>query len=129
MIQSFNTQKVLPSSFSISTKEFGSLTAYVLSNETTGESATIVPALGAMLNSLSLRKGTSLFEIIDGSKTELEAKEDGTKMYKSRIIFPYPNRIKQGLYIFDGKMYKFNTNDEDNSLHGFCENANFNLLG
>jgi aldose 1-epimerase len=128
MIQSFNTQKVLPHSFSISTKEFGSLTAYVLSNENTGESATIVPALGAMLNSLSLKKGTSLFEIIDGSKTELEAKEDGTKMYKSRILFPYPNRIKQGLYIFEGKMYKFETDNEDNSLHGFCENAKFNIL-
>jgi len=133
MIKSLNTKKEASDipTFSISSFDFGNKKAYKLLNDITGESATIIPECGAMLNSLVLGKSHKLYEIIDGSGSEELMLTEGNKTYKSKLLFPYPNRTKGGLYLYEGKMYQFEINDIDgynNSLHGLCANAAFEIV-
>lgn len=50
--------------------------------------------------------------------------------YASSILFPFANRIKNGLYTFKGKEYKFNCNENgrNNALHGLVFNKKFELI-
>ncbi len=133
MIKTLSTKKDASnaSTFSISTTAFGKFTAYTLHNDATGESAAIIPGCGAALNSLVLRKENLLFETIDGNANEQYLLGEGAKDYNGKILFPYPNRTKGGLYIFEGKMYHFDINDGhdwQNSLHGLCAEANFEVV-
>ena len=45
---------------------------------------------------------------------------DTQKGYPSAILFPFPNRIKDGKYTYQGKVYKLKTNDLQsmNAIHG-----------
>lgn len=116
--------------FSISTQSYGSLSSIKLLNETTQESAMIIPGFGATLNSLILKKDNLQLEVIDGNPNEAYLKSEGIGSYKGMVLFPYPNRIKGGLYTFEGRMYKFEINDGNswnNSLHGFFAKAAFEL--
>ena len=59
---------------------------------------------------------------------ELVLKYEDT--FASSILFPFANRIKNGLYSFVGKEYQFNCNENgrDNALHGLVYNKKFELI-
>jgi aldose 1-epimerase len=50
--------------------------------------------------------------------------------YASSILFPFANRIKDGIYSFQGEDYQFDINhkDENNALHGLVFNKVFKVL-
>ncbi|MCB4807835.1 aldose 1-epimerase [Tamlana sp. 62-3] len=50
--------------------------------------------------------------------------------YASSILFPFANRIKDGEYKFEGKIYKFDINEpkNNNALHGLVFNKTFNIV-
>ncbi|MEP5340647.1 MAG: aldose 1-epimerase [Algibacter sp.] len=50
--------------------------------------------------------------------------------YASSILFPFANRIKDGVYAFEGKTYQFEANqkEENNALHGLVYNKTFNII-
>ncbi|GGK12081.1 aldose epimerase [Yeosuana aromativorans] len=50
--------------------------------------------------------------------------------YASSILFPFANRIKDGLYTFNGKPYQLEINqkEENNALHGLVYNKTFKLV-
>lgn len=50
--------------------------------------------------------------------------------YASSILFPFANRIEDGIYKFGGKDYFLNINQaqENNALHGFVHNKMFELV-
>lgn len=52
------------------------------------------------------------------------------KTYASSILFPFANRIEDGIYKFDGKDYYLDINQvqENNALHGFIYNKTFELV-
>lgn len=56
---------------------------------------------------------------------ELENNEFG----KNDVLFPFPNRLRDGEYQYDGIFYKFPINEKErnNSIHGFLRNKNFSL--
>lgn len=49
--------------------------------------------------------------------------------YASSILFPFANRIKDGVYNFEGKTYQFEANqkEENNALHGLVFNKTFHV--
>lgn len=53
-----------------------------------------------------------------------------SEVYASSILFPFANRIKDGVYQFDGNTYQFDINhkDEQNALHGLVYNKTFTIL-
>ena len=87
--------------------------------------AIIYPNLGASLQKLSINE----MDLIDGISNNEEGLNDYKSTYKSSILFPFPNRIKNGTYEFKGKKHKLNINEIplNNSLHGCIYNTNFTL--
>ena len=49
------------------------------------------------------------------------------KTYASSILFPFANRVKDGIYQFNGETYHLDINqkEEHNALHGLVYNKNF----
>ncbi|WP_405608258.1 aldose 1-epimerase [Polaribacter sp. Asnod1-A03] len=79
-----------------------------------------------------LDQGASLQELTLNKKTiiqDLKPLEYKTT-YASSILFPFANRIKDGLYSFNNKEFQLEKNqqEEQNALHGFIYDKTFKIL-
>jgi aldose 1-epimerase len=116
--------------FSIEKIPFGPLTVYRLQNNVSGEYADIIPGYGATLNALALRNSEGkLLQLVDGSPDYDYLLGPGTTAYKGCVLFPFPNRIADGTYVYAGHQYQFPINhpSENNALHGTHCNAAFTV--
>ena len=97
---------------------FGTFKKHTISNAQ-GDSFSIVPAHGA--NLLDLQFGGQ--SVLDGFKTPEELIVNGWG--KNIILFPFPNRLRDGQYTHDGITYQFEINNADtqNAIHGFSYNV------
>ncbi len=93
----------------------------------TQEYVSIIPSFGGHVNELILKKNGALHSIIDGAKTieELVA----NPYYKSAKLIPFPNRIKDGKYVFKGRTYQLPINHlaENHAIHGLLYNKPFHI--
>lgn len=50
--------------------------------------------------------------------------------YAAALLFPFPNRVEDGVYNFDNKVYQLNCNQvkEHNALHGLIYNQTFEIV-
>lgn len=114
--------------FNIQEDSFGSLTQLELSNVYTGEYVTIIHDYGTAINELVLNANGKNHAIIRGTNTHKDMV--GQKWFKGAKLFPFPNRIKDGKYTFNGKDYQLPINEEarHNALHGFVFNKPFELV-
>lgn len=96
---------------------------YTFKNPSTGNHFTIAPKHGAVLTEVHLNN----ISILDPIDIETELADN--PFYKNVLLFPFPNRIRDGKYSFEDKQYQFAINDTDkhNALHGFCKNAIFSV--
>ena len=107
----------------LKTESFGGFIKYSFSNPQSANSFSIVPAMGATVLSVQIG-GVS---IIDGCQTFDELEENN--WFKSSILFPFPNRLENGCYQFEGTAYQFPINEPttNNNLHGFAKNQEFKV--
>jgi aldose 1-epimerase len=121
--------------FQITTQPFGPLptgseplTEYLLEHTETGEFITIIPEFGAILRRLVLRKGRNLFALIDAPDSPQALLAD--ESYASALLYPFPSRIRHGIYHFDGEDYALKLNEarRDNALHGFVHGRPFSVV-
>jgi aldose 1-epimerase len=120
--------------FTIETRPIGPIegtepqTDYILANTSTGEWATILPEFGGILRQLVLRKGESRYTLINspGSAQALLADET----YASALLYPFPSRVFQGNYRFDGETYALPVNESmhENAIHGFVHPKPFQVV-
>lgn len=98
---------------------FGACQKLIIFNEKNGIYLSLIPDYGAYITQLDLPIGDRTISVIDGYKTYEEMVND--KYYKSAILFPFPNRLADGKYTFEGKTYEFPINETDNqhAIHGF----------
>lgn len=115
--------------FTIKTEPFGRFTQIKLINSITGEYFGVIPDYGATFNALVLRKDERLCDIIDGSNTFDELMNEGTSISKGMILFPFPNRIEDGKYSFEGKEYQLDINEKsnNNAIHGLVAHSKFKV--
>ncbi|MFN3405457.1 MAG: aldose 1-epimerase [Cytophagaceae bacterium] len=94
-----------------------------------GSKIEILPDYGAILNAFYCRIDDNLINIIAGSKDESELSTKGKSQYRSSKLFPFPNRIKDGKYNFNGCDFNFPINHpaENNALHGFVFDRKFEI--
>ncbi len=97
------------------TEAFGSYTKHTLVDESAGQRLTFVPGFGSCVLDLQL-KGIS---ILDGYKTPVEL--EANRWAKNTVLFPFPNRLNDGTYAWDGVTYQFPINEplSGTALHGF----------
>lgn len=106
---------------------FGSLQAYTITNKKNGEQVTFVPRYGANIIDLQLQKNRKTYALIDGFADETSLMQN--EKSKSIHLLPFPNRIADGNYIFEGKQYQLPINKpkENNTIHGFIWNKPFQI--
>ncbi|MBD2752683.1 aldose 1-epimerase [Spirosoma validum] len=121
--------------FQITTQSFGplpnstkSLTEYLLEHTESGEFITVIPEFGGILRRLVLRKGKKLFALLQAPDSPQGLMAD--ESYASALLFPFPSRIRHGIYRFDGDAYtlKLNEAKRDNALHGFVHGREFSVV-
>lgn len=101
--------------FDYSKSNFGKYKRYTLQNTRTKTGFSVVPGRGATL--LDLHFGGQ--NILDGYTQPEEL--DTMDWMKNVILFPFPNRLNSGRYMWAGKPHDFPANDRatGNALHGF----------
>lgn len=81
---------------------------------------------------ISLNQGASLQKLTIKDTTIIEDlfPLQYADTYASSILFPFANRIKDGIYTFNEKQYQLNTNHnkENNALHGFVYDKTFKII-
>lgn len=102
---------------------FGPFTRHILAQESGSPSFAVIPELGAALQSLRFEG----VEVLDSDQTPEEA--DANRWSKGRLLFPFPNRLQDGAYTWEGRSYQFPLNDPGtgNALHGFGLNKPFEV--
>lgn len=122
--------------FQITTQPFGPLptgavplTEYLLENTDTGEFIAVIPEYGAILRRLVLRKGEHLVSLLRTPESPSALLADET--YASALLYPFPSRIRHGIYAFDGEEYALPMNEvsRNHALHGFVSNKPFVVVG
>jgi aldose 1-epimerase len=105
--------------FQLTTEPFGTHTRYRFAHPVTGDGFSVVPSVGATLLDLQF-KGR---EVLDGYESA-EALEIG-KWGKSAILFPFPNRLRDGQYTWESETYQFPINNApmNNAIHGFLRHV------
>ena len=114
--------------FAIDNVNENGISKVIVKNKKTGEYFSVIPEFGANLNELVLRNRNENLEIIRGYKSREEfLRLEG---FKNVLMVPFPNRIENGEYEFQGRKYKLPINEENNrnSLHGFVYSRQFDLV-
>ncbi len=103
---------------------FGQWRRYDIHNPLNGNGFSLVPGKGATL--LDLRFSGK--NVLDGytSPEELSAGKWG----KSAVLFPFPNRLRDGRYIWQNHEFAFPINNADtgNAIHGFARAEAFEVV-
>ncbi|MCB0636178.1 MAG: aldose 1-epimerase [Lewinella sp.] len=109
--------------FQLDYSPFGKYEKLTLQHPVTGQSLSVIPERGACLISLILDG----VEVLDAYPTPEEV--DFNRWGKSGILLPFPNRLKDGQFHWDGKDYQFPINDggTNNALHGFGMDLAFSV--
>ncbi len=102
---------------------FGKFQKQLIQNETSGNAFSIVPMQGACLLDLQFAG----HPILDGCETPIEL--DLNNWGKSAILLPFPNRLNEGKYSWEGKEYQFDINDTqtNNAIHGFVSDQHMEI--
>lgn len=110
--------------FELTQSSFGKYRRYTLHQPASGNGFSIVPERGA--NVTEIRFGG--YNVLDGHQTpeELEAGKWG----KSALLFPFPNRLRDGRYNWLGQEYLFPLNNAatENAIHGFVRGEAFEVV-
>jgi aldose 1-epimerase len=116
--------------FQIEKEPFGKYSQYYLKNTSSGEYVSVVPSSGATINQVALAKENRVYELLDDCKTYEEFITDGKNKFKGSKLFPFPNRITDGQYSFEKKIYNFPINfpHEKNAIHGILLDSDFQIV-
>lgn len=120
--------------FAILHQPFGALTEYFIQNTETDEFVSILPAHGAVVRQLVLRSTSSgpeakLASLVKAPKSQQALVAD--EGYSSALLFPFPSRIRHGIYSYEGEMFTLPMNEanQDHAIHGFVAGKPFELVG
>jgi aldose 1-epimerase len=110
--------------YQLTKRTLGSWEIWDITHDSGRSKLSICPERGGLILDIVL-DGES---ILDGYQTaeELDTLEKG----KSIVLFPFPNRMRDGKYAFEGNNYHFAINNPEtgNALHGFGMNTQMNVL-
>ncbi len=89
--------------------------------------AEIVPALGNNCYAFRASDGNYWYHLID-PPPDLETLEQRPTAYGNPILFPFPNRIRNGKWEFEGKTYQFDKKPESpTTIHGLLLNRSYKV--
>ncbi len=117
--------------FSICHLEENGLRLVILKEEATATEVALLPDYGASLHAFKVRMttGNDLFNVIDNYHDLAQVEKEMEQSYKSPKLSPFPCRIRDGKYEFEGKQYQFRKLFKDgNAIHGLLAGKSFTVL-
>ena len=97
-------------------------TVYTLHDDASKASASILPSYGFNLFDLRLPVGKTVLPLIDAFPDFAEnPRSPGRNGIP--VLFPFPNRVKDGKFTFKGKNYTLPITNGNNAIHGFALSA------
>lgn len=107
--------------YQITKSAFGQFALFKIENPDSGNGFSIVPEVGGTVLDIWF-DGQS---VLDGYQTPDELAEG--KWGKCAILFPFPNRMRDGHYHWNGQTYTFPVNNAatNNAIHGFVRHQSF----
>ena len=115
--------------YSIAHREEKGLQLIVLKDEKADAEVAVLPAYGALLHGFKVRSGDRYVDVIDHYEDLEQLKKLLPTSYKSSKLSPFPCRIGEGKYSFDGKQYQFAGKFLDGSaIHGLLYDKAFSIL-
>ncbi len=108
-------------------ERFGGLDLYRIKDSESTFSASFLPDAGGILNDFTADVNGKTIAVIEGYADAKELLGTYATAFKSAKLSPYPNRILNGQYTFNGKTYLFDKKfgTENNSIHGLVYNKPF----
>ncbi|UXX81244.1 hypothetical protein N7E81_09060 [Reichenbachiella carrageenanivorans] len=117
--------------YKVQRHQIGRFDAVRLVNELTHEYLEILTSFGAGINDFVIKneKG-QLVSVIEGYRTEKEVIHDHHTAFKGSKLSPFPNRIPEGKFTFDGKKYQLPVNEvaTNNQLHAMLHCRPFDIV-
>ena len=116
--------------FSIYRKQENGFEKILLKNDQGNCIVEIVPSCGAMLHAFVVKDGEESVNIIDSYSSKKEYDEATESAgFKGLKLSPFPCRINNGSYTFNGAAYQLQPNRGASALHGFLYNKSFAVTG
>jgi aldose 1-epimerase len=100
----------------------GGQAVFTLRDDATGASASVLPAVGFNLFDLRLPIGGRLRSVIATQPGWEDLPERPTRQ-GIPVLFPFPNRIRDGRYSWNGRAYTLPLNKPPHAIHGFAVDA------
>lgn len=114
-------------SFRVEVRREGDRDVYVLRDDASGASASVLPSYGFNLFDLRLPAGGEVRPMIVADETfAREPSRPGGN--GTPILFPFPNRIRDGSFTFEGKTRHLPINHKPNAIHGFALDARWTVV-
>lgn len=105
--------------FRVDVEKRGGRDIYTMRDDVSGASASVLPSYGFNLFDLRLPVAGEVRPIVVSNPTFAEA-PSGAGGNGTPILFPFPNRIRDGAFTFQEKSYTIPTNKGGNAIHGFA---------
>ncbi|WP_435017159.1 aldose 1-epimerase [Tundrisphaera sp. TA3] len=113
--------------YRVDTENHGGRTVIILRDETSGASASILPSFGFNMFDLRLPAAGQARRMVvaadDFADTPTRPGRNGTP-----VLFPYPNRVRDGRFTFRGKEYHLPITNAPNAIHGFAISAAWDVV-
>jgi len=113
--------------YRVTTEDRGGGKVYTLHDDATGASASILPAHGFNLFDLRLPVAGQVRPVL-ASADDWADKPQGGAGNGTPILFPYPNRVRGGVYEYHGRRYQLPVTLGPNAIHGFALDASWDVI-
>jgi aldose 1-epimerase len=111
--------------YKITKSHFGQLEQLTIQSPDGSDRFSVVPAYGNTIMDLQLAGQADLLDVYQTEDELLHY-----QWMKNALLFPFPNRLKNGTYIWNNDTYYFHINDAitNNALHGFGMDKAFEVI-
>ena len=114
--------------FRIETHDRGANTIFSLHDDTTGASAAILPSYGFNLFDLRLPLAGEVRPVLVTAADFPDHPNDHPARNGTPILFPFPNRIRDAQFKFQGRNFRLPATNGPNAIHGFAMSAAWDVI-
>jgi aldose 1-epimerase len=111
----------------VTTESRGGRTVHTLHDDATGASASILPSFGFNLFDLRLPAAGEVRRVVESFPDFAENPRSPARNGVP-VLFPYPNRVNQGTFTFQGKTFKLPVTSGTHAIHGFAVSAPWDVV-
>jgi len=117
------------SRYSVERRTENGIDLYELVDAGSASRAVIVPSIGNQCFRYTWEVGGRTLHLLDGGESLRQLADDPTH-YGNPILFPFPNRIKGGVFEFEGRRVEVPRDEKGiNAIHGLVRNQPWKVTG